>query len=67
MEDDIFLKSTIIVEWQGMWLIHPIENMVFHLNSSLKIKKGIVIITSRIMKVVTTWIMMVDGDPKKIK
>jgi len=34
-----------------MWLIHAIENMVFHLSSSLKIRKQTVIIPKKIMKV----------------
>jgi len=51
MEDDILLKSAFIMERQDMWLIHAIENMVFHLTSSLKIIKQTVIITNRIMKV----------------
>ena len=51
MKDDILLKSAVIVERQDIWLIHVIENMVFHLSSSLKIRKHIVIITSKIMKV----------------
>jgi len=47
----ILLKSAVTVERQDMWLIHVIENMVFHISSSLKIIKQTVIILSRITKV----------------
>jgi len=51
MEGDILLRFAVIVERQGMWLVHAVENMVFHLSSRLKIWKQTVIITNRIMKV----------------
>jgi len=50
-ERRILLKSAVTVKRQDIWLIHFIESMTFHLSSSLKIKKQIVIIISRIMKV----------------
>jgi len=46
MEKNILPKFAVMVEKQGIPLIHAIKNMVFHLISSLKI-----IIMSRIMKV----------------
>jgi len=63
MKENIPPKFTVIVERQGIPLIHAIKNMVFHLISSLKIRTmirvilmqffriQILIIMSRIMKV----------------
>ena len=47
MEEDILSKFAIIVERQGIPLIHTIKSMVFHLISNLKIRT----IMSRITKV----------------
>jgi len=44
MEDNILPKFAIIVERQGIPLIHAIKNMVFHLISSLKIRTMIRVI-----------------------
>ena len=44
MEEDIFLKSAVIVKRQGIPLIHVIENMALHLIQNLKIRTMIRVI-----------------------
>jgi len=51
MEDEILIKSTVIVLRHDISLIHVIENMVFYLSLNLKIRKQIRIIMRRIIKV----------------